>query len=124
MNERDPLTEQVIGAAIEVHRVLGPGLLESVYELALCHELDLRGVEHQRQIELPVVYKGTPLDCHFFMDLVIPDRLVVELKTVDKLHPIHEAQLLTYMKLSGIRLGLLLNFNVHLLKEGIKRMIL
>jgi GxxExxY protein len=124
MNERDPVTEQVIGAAIEVHRVLGPGLLESVYELALCHEPMLRGIEHQRQVELPVVYKGTRLDCHFFMDFVLPGRLVVELKTVDKLHPNHEAQLLTYRKLSGIRLGLLLNFNVPLLKDGIKRMIL
>ena len=124
MNERDPLTERVIGAAIEVHRTLGPGLLESVYEKCLCHELKLCGVDHQNQVQLPVVYKGTPLDCHFFMDVVLPGRLVIELKTVDKLHPIHEAQLLTYMKLSGIRLGLLLNFNVAMLKDGIKRMIL
>ena len=124
MTERDPLTEQVIGAAIEVHRVLGPGLLESVYEHCLCHELSARGVEHRRQVQLPVVYKGTPLDCHFVMDLVVPGRLVVELKTVEKLQPIHEAQLLTYMKLSGLRLGLLLNFNVALLKDGVKRMIL
>ena len=124
MTERDPLTEQVIGAAIEVHRVLGPGLLESVYEKCLCHELKARGVEHRPQMELPIVYKGTKLDSHFFMDVVIPGQLVVELKTVEKLQPIHEAQLLTYMKLSGIRLGLLLNFNVTLLKNGIKRMIL
>ncbi len=122
--ERDPLTEQVIGAAIEVHRVLGPGLLESAYEHCLCHELQARGVEHRRQVPLPVVYKGTSLDCHFVMDLVVPGRLVVELKTVERLQPIHEAQLLTYMKLSGLRLGLLLNFNVTLLKNGIKRMIL
>jgi GxxExxY protein len=122
-SERDPLTEQVIGAAIEVHRVLGPGLLESVYEHCLSHELKARGIEHRTQLELPVIYKGTPLDCHFFMDVVIPGRLVVELKTVEKLMPIHQAQLLTYMKLSGLRLGLLLNFNVALLKDGIKRMI-
>ncbi len=124
MDERDALTEQVIGAAIEVHRILGPGLLESVYGHCLCHELTVRGVEHKPQVQLPVVYKGTALDCHFVMDLVIPGRLVVELKTVEKLQPIHEAQLLTYMKLSRIRLGLLLNFNVTLLKNGVKRMIL
>jgi GxxExxY protein len=124
MTDRDPLTEQVIGAAIEVHRVLGPGLLESVYEHCLSHELKLRGLDHQRQVQLPVVYKGASLECHFVMDLVIPAQLIVELKTVDKLQPIHEAQLLTYMRLSGIRLGLLLNFNVALLKDGIKRLIL
>jgi GxxExxY protein len=123
-SERDPLTERVIGAAIEVHRVLGPGLLESVYEECLCHELSLAGIERQRQVELPVVYKGTKLNCNFFMDIVLPARLVIELKAVEKLLPIHEAQLLTYLKLSGIRLGLLLNFNVRLLKEGIKRLIL
>jgi GxxExxY protein len=122
--QRDPLTEQVIGAAIEVHRVLGPGLLESVYEQCLCQELALAGIDCRRQVELPVVYKGTRLDTHFNMDLVVPGRLIVELKAVEKLLPIHEAQLLTYLKLSGIRLGLLLNFNVRLLKEGIKRLIL
>jgi GxxExxY protein len=124
MEERDPLTEQVIGAAIEVHRVLGPGLLESVYQRCLCQELGLRGVEYQEHVELPVVYKGTKLDCNFFMDIVIPRLLVIELKAVEQLHPVHEAQLLTYLKLSGIRLGLLINFNVTLLKNGVKRRIL
>jgi GxxExxY protein len=124
MPERDPLTEGVIGAAIEVHSILGPGLLESVYETCLCYELGLRGIEFRRQVELPVVYKGVKLDCHFFMDIVVTDQLVLELKTVEKILPIHQAQLLTYMKLSCKRLGLLLNFNVPLLKDGIKRLIL
>ena len=123
MIERDPLTETVIGAAIEVHRVMGPGLLESVYERCLSHELTLRGIEHVRQQPLPVVYKGMPLDADLRLDIVIPDRLLLELKSVESLQPIHEAQLLTYLKLSGIRLGLLINFNVLLLKDGIKRRI-
>ena len=123
MDERDPLTEQVIGAAIEVNRVLGPGLLESVYQRCLCHELKLRGIEHQPQVKLPVVYKGLSIDCEFFMDVVVLDKLVVELKAVEKLLPVHEAQLLTYLRLSRIRLGLLINFNVALLKDGIKRRI-
>lgn len=122
--QRDPLTESVIGAAIEVHRILGPGLLESVYERCLFHELAPRGIECQPQVKLPVFYEDLELDCNFVMDIVIPGKLIVELKAVDKLHPIHEAQLLTYLKLSGIRLGLLLNFNVPLLKDGIKRLIL
>src|SRR5262245_10514826 len=123
MTERDPLPEQVIGAAIEVHRILGPGLLESVYEECLCRELGLRSLGYRRQAELPVVYKGMKLDYSFRPDVVVAERVVVELKTVEKLLPIHEAQLLTYLKLSGIRLGLLLNFNVPLLKDGIKRLI-
>src|SRR5262249_10889682 len=117
-------TEKVIGAAIEVHRILGPGLLESVYEKCLCYEFGLRGIEYQRQVELPVVYKGAPLDCKFCMDIILPGRLIIELKAVEKLLPIHEAQLLTYMRLGDLRLGLLLNFNVPLLKDGIKRLIL
>jgi len=124
MEERDPLTEAVIGAAIEVHRHLGPGLLESVYESCLCQELKFRGIEHRRQVALPVVYKGTILDTNFCMDMVVDNQLVIELKAAEKLLPIHEAQLLTYLKLSGIRLGLLLNFHVPLLKNGIKRPIL
>jgi GxxExxY protein len=123
--ERDPLTGGVIGAAIEVHRVLGPGLLESVYQKCLCYELGLRGIPFEPQVHLPVVYKGAELDCEFYMDIVIPPtRLVIELKAVEQLHPVHEAQLLTYMKLSKIHLGLLINFNVPLLKDGIKRLIL
>src|SRR5690242_3828228 len=113
MDERDPLTEQVIGAAIEVHRILGPGLLESIYQRALCHELNLRGVQHVPQQPLPVTYKGVNLGDDLRMDIVVEDRLVVELKAVEKMEPIHEAQLLTYLKLSSHRLGLLLNFNVR-----------
>jgi GxxExxY protein len=123
MAERDPLTEQVIGAAIEVHRFLGPGLLESAYQKCLCYELGLRGIEYQPQVELPVIYKGERLDCKFIMDIVLPKKLVVELKAMEKLQPIHEALLLTYLKLSGIRLGLLINFNVPVLKDGLKRLI-
>jgi GxxExxY protein len=114
----------VIGAAIEVHRILGPGLLESVYEECLHYELGLRGVEAYRQVELPIVYKDLKAKDPFRMDLLLPNRLVIELKTVSEIQPIHEAQLLTYLQLSGIRRGLLLNFNVVLLKDGIKRMVL
>ncbi|SIO38285.1 GxxExxY protein [Singulisphaera sp. GP187] len=123
MNDQD-LTGRVIGSAIEVHRVLGPGLLESAYEECLCYELRQNNILFQRQQKLPVHYKDVPLDCGYIMDIVIPKCLVIELKTVERLAPIHEAQLLTYLKLSKIRLGLLLNFNVPVLKEGIKRMIL
>lgn len=122
--ERQDLTGQVIGAAIEVHRNLGPGLLESAYEECLCYELTMSHIPFLRQQRLPVNYKEVKLDCGYVMDVVIPERLIIELKTVEKLAPIHEAQLLTYLKLSGIRLGLLLNFNVPLLKDGIKRLIL
>jgi len=120
----EEITGAVIGAAIEVHRVLGPGLLESVYEKCLCHELRQREIQFERQVLLPIVYKGCSLESDLRMDIVIPGRLVIELKSVDRLHPIYEAQLLTYMKLSHIRLGLLLNFNVLLMKDGLKRMIL
>lgn len=122
--QRDPLTEQVIGAAIEVHRTLGPGLLESAYEECLCYELSQRGLVFQRQVALPVVYKTVELDCGYRIDLLVQERLIVELKTVEHLLPIHEAQLLTYMKLRGISTGLLLNFNVPLLKNGVKRLVL
>lgn len=124
MDERDPLTEKVIGAAIEVHRILGPGLLESVYQKCLSQEFTLRGIDHCREVELPIVYKGTALDCNLFMDFVVCDQLAIELKAVDRLQPIHEAQLLTYLKLSRIHRGLLINFNVPLLKDGLKRMVL
>ncbi len=122
--ERDPLTGEVIGAGIEVHRILGPGLLESVYEECLCYELRLRGLEFERQVELPVIYKDVQLNCGFRLDVVIPGRLVIELKSVHELQPIHDAQLLTYLRLTGIRCGLLLNFNVPLLKNGIRRFVL
>src|SRR5436309_3697812 len=123
MLENQELTEPVIGAAIEVHRILGPGLLESVYEKCLCYELGLRGIEHARQVELPIVYKDAIFEGSFFMDILVADQLVLELKTVEKLLPIHEAQLLTYLKLSQKRRGLLLNFNVPLLKDGLKRLV-
>jgi GxxExxY protein len=123
MEERDPLTHSVIGAAIEVHRELGPGLLESVYEVCLSCELGIRGIAHQRQMPLPVVYKGRQLDADLRLDIYIPDRLILELKAVEKLLPVHEAQLLTYLKLTKTRVGLLINFNVPVLKDGIKRMV-
>lgn len=125
MDERDPLTEAVIGAGIEVHRELGPGLLESVYQKCLVHELRLRQIDCQPCARLPIRYKGEIIDeDDLVMDIYFPNRLVVELKAVDKLHPIHEAQLLSYMRLSKTHTGLLINFNVRLLKDGLKRMVL
>jgi GxxExxY protein len=122
--QRDALTEKVIGAAIEVHRVLGPGLLESAYEECLCWELAQRGVPFRRQVPLPIAYKGIKLDADYRVDLVVADELIVELKTVDIILPVHEAQLLTYLRLSSLRKGLLLNFHTAVLKQGIKRMVL
>ena len=116
-----PRTSPIIGAAIEVHRHLGPGLLESAYEECLCHELHLRGLEFKRRIDLPVIYKGLSLDCGYRIDLIVQDAVILELKSVEKLLPVHQAQLLTYMRLAGTRVGLLINFNVLLLKDGIKR---
>jgi GxxExxY protein len=121
---RDPLTQKVIGTAIEVHRELGPGLLESIYQRAMAVELGLQGLAFVAQKPLPVVYKGVSLGDDMFMDFVVEDRLVVELKAVDALIGVHDAQLLTYLKLSKIRTGLLLNFNEKLLKNGLKRMVL
>ena len=115
------LTQQIIGAAIEVHRLLGPGLLESAYEECICHELHSRNLKFERQKPIPLVYKEAKLDCGYRLDLLIEGRVVVELKSVDGLGPIHEAIVLTYLKLSGHRVGLLINFNVALLKHGIKR---
>ena len=120
----DELTRRVIGCAMEVHRALGPGLLESADEECLCRELELQEISFERQVLLPVNYKGISLACGYRMDLVIQGELVVELKAVDALLPIHEAQLLTYLRLSGIRRGLLLNFHVSLLRDGIRRRIL
>jgi GxxExxY protein len=116
------ITEQIIGSAIEVHRVLGPGLLESTYEECLCRELNIRKVQFERQIPLPVEYKGLKLDCGYRLDLLVTD-VVVEIKSVESLLPIHEAQLLTYLKLGNWHVGLLINFNVAVLKRGIKRMV-
>jgi GxxExxY protein len=119
--DRDPLTANVLGCAIEVHRSLGPGLLESAYEQCMACELRLQSVQFQAQVSLPVEYKGLCLDCGYRADLVIENQLIVELKAVDSIMGIHQAQLLTYMKLAGIQTGLLINFNVELLKNGLKR---
>jgi GxxExxY protein len=117
------LTEKIIGAAIEVHKVLGPGLLESAYEGCLAHELTLANISFERQVPLPVTYKSLQLDCGYRIDFLVEKTLVLELKAVDGLHSIHEAQLLTYLKLGGWPIGLLMNFNVPVLKKGIKRMV-
>ncbi len=118
------ITEQVIGAAIDVHRALGPGLLESAYEECLCHELKLQGLAYKRQVDLPLTYKGVKLDCGYRLDVVVEDAVLLELKCVEKLLPIHEAQLLTYLRLSGIGIGLLMNFNVPVMRDGIVRRVL
>jgi GxxExxY protein len=120
----EELTEQIIGAFIEVHRELGPGLLESAYEKCVRHELELRGFTVRTEVPLPVVYKGIQLECGYRIDLVVNDTVIVEIKTVDKLVPVHEAQLLTYLKLSGIRIGLLVNFHSSVIRNSIKRMVL
>jgi len=121
--EVNRLTEEIIGAAIEVHRALGPGLLESAYESCLCHELDLRDISYQSQLSLPVTYKGLLLDCVYRLDMLVDHTVVVEVKAVEALLPIHEAQLITYLKLGGWQVGLLINFNTPVLKYGIKRVI-
>ena len=121
--DRD-LTERVIGLAIDVHRHLGPGLLESAYEECLCFELDQAGIEHRRQVPLPVVYKDVRLDCGYRMDIVVGRQLIVEIKAVDRIMPIHEAQILTYLRLSGHKIALLLNFNSVVLKNGLRRFVL
>jgi len=117
--EKDPLTQQVIGCAIEVHRTLGPGLLESTYEKCLAHELKLAGLPFINQAAMPIDYKGITLDCGYRLDFLIDDYLVVELKAVEQLLPIHQ---ITYMKLAEAPVGLLINFNVKLLKDGIRRL--
>jgi GxxExxY protein len=117
------LSGQIIGACIEVHRELGPGLLESAYEECLCHELARQKLEFTRQQPLPIVYKGVHLDCGYQMDIVVQDAIILELKSVEKLLPIHHAQLLTYLKLAGKSLGLLLNFNVPIFTTGVKRVV-
>ena len=119
----DDLTARVIGLAIQVHRRLGPGLLESVYEECLCFEFNRSSVSYNRQHPIAVVYDGVKLDCGFRIDLTVEQKLIVELKSVDKLLPLHTAQLVTYLRLSGLKLGLLINFNAHLLKDGIRRVI-
>ena len=128
MNDRkllhEELTHTIIGLAIEVHRSLGPGLLESAYEECLCYELKASGIPFARQVALPIAYRSIKLDCGYRMDIVVDGRLILELKTVENLLPLHEAQLPTYLKLSGIKTGLLINFNVPVLKVGLKRLVL
>ncbi len=113
----------ILDSAIEVHRQLGPGLLESVYEVCLCKELELRNVKFLKQVPLPIIYKGETLNYEFRIDILVENEIVVELKSVDILHPVYEAQLLTYLKLSDKKLGLLINFNVPKLIDGFKRLI-
>ena len=122
--EFDELSKRVIGCALEVHRALGPGLLESTYEQCVAHELSLTNISFKIQPALPVEYKGIKLDCGYRIDLLIDGKLIVELKSVAALLPIHQAQILTYMKLANLSVGLLINFNVTRLKDGIKRFVL
>ena len=118
------ITQEIVEAAIEVHKPLGPGLLESAYEECLCYELKQRRLAFRRQVDLPVVYKGTKLECGYRLDVVVERRVLLEPKCVERVLPIHEAQLLTYLRLSGIGVGLLINFNVPALKHGIMRRVL
>jgi len=120
----DDLSNKVLGCAIEVHRELGPGLLESTYEQCLAYELSRAKIPFKVQVQLPVEYKEIRLDCGYRIDLLADDRLVVELKSVDQLMPIHEAQILTYMKLASVKVGLLINFNVTILTKGVRRFVL
>ena len=122
--ELDFLTQKIIGFAIEVHRQLGPGLFESTYERCLCFELERARVGYQKEVPLPVVYKSMQLDCSYRLDIVVENRVIVELKAVERLMPIHEAQILTYLKLSQIKTGLLMNFNSATLKDGLRRFVL
>ena len=119
--DRDPLTERIIGCAIEVHRALGPGLLESAYERCLAYELGQHGVQFRQQVTVPVDYKGIRIECGYRIDLLVDDAVILELKSVDQLAPVHEAQVLTYMKLARIRTGLLINFNQQRLIDGLRR---
>ncbi len=122
--EINEITEAIIGAAVEVHRNLGPGLLESAYVECLCCELTLRQIPFVREVSLPLTYKGIRLDCGYRVDLVVAEKVAVEAKSVDMILPIHEAQLLTYLRLGGWQVGLLINFNVPLLTQGIRRRVL
>ncbi len=124
MQNLNELTDAIIGAGMEVHRALGPGLLESTYEMCLCRELNIRGIPFQRQVPIAVEYKGVKLDCGYRADIVVDGSILVEIKAIDSLLSIHEAQLLSYLKLGGWKIGLLINFNVELLKHGIRRRVL
>jgi len=121
--EFDEISNKVIGCAMEVHKAPGPGLLESAYERCLSFELLAANIRHETQKELSINYKGTKLDCGYRVDFIVENELIIELKAVDKVHPIHEIQLLTYMKLANVKTGLLINFNVKLMKDGIKRFV-
>jgi len=123
-NVEQPLTRAIISAAIEVHKALGPGLLESAYQQCLCHEFGLRGIRYRAQVELPVVYKRVKLDCGYRSDFIVEEKVIVELKAIETILPVHEAQLLTYLRLTGLQVGLLINFNAALLKDGIRRRVL
>lgn len=124
MKNLNELTEAIIGSAMEAHRTLGPGLLESTYEICLCRELNIRGISFERQVPIAVEYKGVKLDCGYRADIVVDGRILVEIKAIDSLLPIHDAQLLSYLKLGGWKIGLLINFNVELLKNGLRRRVL
>ncbi len=119
----DDISGQIVDAAMEVHTALGPGLLETAYEACLAHELSCRGLRVRRQVSMPVVYKGREIDAGYRMDLLVAERIVVELKAVEKLTPVHEAQVISYLRLSGLHVGLLINFHVPRLKQGIRRFV-
>ncbi len=119
----DGISREIIGAGIEVHRRLGPGLLESAYEECLCCELGLRGIEFKRQLPVPVVYRSKMLDCGYRLDILVEDLIIIEVKAVEEIGLIHEAQLLTYLRLKNLWLGLIMNFNVLMLKDGIRRLV-
>ena len=121
--QENDISGKIIGAAIEVHKKLGPGLLESAYEVCLCCEMQLRGIKFERQVPLPLNYKGVVLDCAYRLDLLVEDKVIVELKSIEGLEPIHEAQMLTYLKLRNAWLGLIINFNVIMLKDGVRRLV-
>jgi len=123
MIDINELSSRIIGAAIEVHKALGPGLLESAYEKCLCHEFGLRGLSNERQKPLPVIYKGKELDCGYRLDVVVESTIILELKSCERIEPIHKAQLLTYLRLSGLHLGLILNFNVPVMRDGVVRIV-
>ena len=122
-HRENDISGKIIGAAIEVHKKLGPGLLESAYEECLCCEMQLRGIEFKRQVPLSLNYKGIVLDCGYRLDLLVEDKVIVELKSIEGLEPIHEAQMLTYLKLRNAWLGLIINFNVIMLKDGVRRLV-
>jgi len=124
MKNLNELTDAIIGAAMEVHRTLGPGLLESTYEMCLCRELSIRGITFERQVPIPVEYKGVKLDCGYRADIVVDETILIEIKAVDSVLSIHDAQLLSYLKLGGWKIGLFINFNVELLKHGLRRRVL